>query len=140
LQIAKEPPEQQVAKVTKAANESHADCLRIITRAEIRMANEIDAAQVRGEVPRQGGDRKSADAIKAQNSGFENMGLDSRRVAEWRETRDAGEDAVEAAISDAIAEGRAPTKSDICAFAGSGRESAILRRPLRTIGRQRTAF
>jgi hypothetical protein len=38
------------AKVTGAANEAHADCLRIITRAEIRMAREIDAAQERGEV------------------------------------------------------------------------------------------
>ena len=31
------------AKVTNAANETHADCLRIITRAEMRMADEVDA-------------------------------------------------------------------------------------------------
>ena len=38
------------AEVMGAANEAHADCLCIITRAGIRMAREIDAAQERGEV------------------------------------------------------------------------------------------
>jgi hypothetical protein len=38
------------AKLVKAANETQADCLKMIARAEIRMANEIDAAQARGEV------------------------------------------------------------------------------------------
>lgn len=38
------------AKVTKAANETHADCLRIITRAESRMADEVDRGQASGEV------------------------------------------------------------------------------------------
>jgi hypothetical protein len=33
------------AKLTKATNETHADCLRIITRAEMRMADEIDKGQ-----------------------------------------------------------------------------------------------
>ena len=32
------------------ANETHADCLRIIARAEWRMADEIDAGQASGEV------------------------------------------------------------------------------------------
>lgn len=38
------------AKLTKAANETHADCLRIIVRAETRMAQEVTAAQQAGEV------------------------------------------------------------------------------------------
>lgn len=96
------------ARVTKAANESHADCLRIITRAEIRMANEIDAAQERGDLPRRG-----QHAAHAQGSGMSDVGIDTRRIAEWRDTRDAGEEVVEAAIQGALAEGRAPTKSDI---------------------------
>ena len=104
------------ARVTKAANDSHADCLRIITRAEIRMANEIDRAQERGEVARAGGDRDNSIVQTSDNrneSTLSDIGLDRRRVAEWRETRDAGEGVVEAAISGALAEGRAPTKSDI---------------------------
>ena len=36
-----------LAKVTKAANETHADCLRIIARAEMRMADEIDRGQAK---------------------------------------------------------------------------------------------
>lgn len=100
------------SKVTKAANETHADCLRIITRAEMRMANEVDAAQRRGEVARHGGDRS-----KPQSSGLENLGLDNRRVSEWREVRDAGEEVVESAISAALAEGRTPTKNEILAAA-----------------------
>src|SRR5450755_2729361 len=42
------------AKVMEAANETHADCLRVITRAEIRMADEIDGGQERGEVAKAG--------------------------------------------------------------------------------------
>jgi hypothetical protein len=38
------------AKVTKAANETQADCLRMIVRAEMRMADEIDRGQANGEV------------------------------------------------------------------------------------------
>src|SRR5512144_3020979 len=40
------------AKLQKAANETQADCLSIIKRAELRMADEIDVAQQRGEVAR----------------------------------------------------------------------------------------
>lgn len=103
------------AKVTKAANDTHADCLRIITRAEMRMANEIDRGQETGEVASQGGDRDS----NARSSGngneasYADLGISSQRVAEWRETRDAGEAVVEQAIESALADGRAPTKSDI---------------------------
>ena len=35
------------ARITRAANETQADCLRMIVRAEMRMANEIDAASER---------------------------------------------------------------------------------------------
>src|SRR5918995_1094458 len=37
------------AKITKAANETQADCLRMVVRAETRMADEIDRGQERGE-------------------------------------------------------------------------------------------
>ena len=82
------------AKVAKAANETHADCLRIITRAEMRMANEIDRGQAGGEVATPG-------RVNARSQGistFDKLGLDSRRVSEWREVPDAGEEVVEGAI------------------------------------------
>ena len=37
------------AKLQQAAIETQADCLSMIKRAELRMADEIDAAQERGE-------------------------------------------------------------------------------------------
>lgn len=67
------------AKVTKAANETHADCLRIITRAEMRMADEIDRGQANGEV------RTRADNQLVRNSdklAFGDLGIDRQRVAE----------------------------------------------------------
>jgi hypothetical protein len=70
--------------------------LRIIVRAETRMANEIDAAQDRGEVASAGG---NAGKTNVQTSDIDpaklsDLGLDRRRVQEWRRTRDAGEPAV----------------------------------------------
>jgi hypothetical protein len=102
------------AKVTKAANDTHADCVRIIARAEIRMANEIDRAQEAGQVARPGGDRQTI--VQASDNGaatFSDLGVSRQRVAEWRTVRDAGEEVVEGAIQQALAEGRAPTKSGV---------------------------
>jgi phage N-6-adenine-methyltransferase len=100
-----------LAKVVKAANETHADCLRIITLAEMRMADEIDAGHERGEV------RTRADNQHVRTSdklgSLEELGVDRRRLAEWREVRDAGKEVVEQAIQGALDEGRAPTKADI---------------------------
>jgi phage N-6-adenine-methyltransferase len=103
------------AKLQKAANETQADCLAMIKRAEIRMADEIDAAQARGEVARPGGDRDSI--VRAPDNRNEatldELGVDRRRVAEWRELRDAGEGVVDQAIQAALDENRAPTNADI---------------------------
>ena len=97
------------AKITKAAHDTHADCLRIITHAEMRMADEIDAGQAAGEVTSRGGDRTG----KVRTSDFEELGVSKQRVSEWREIRDAGPDVVEDALQSALDEGRAPTKTDI---------------------------
>jgi phage N-6-adenine-methyltransferase len=102
-----------LAKVTHAANETHADCLRVITRAEVRMADEIDRGQEAGEVAKAGGDRT---IVRSEDNGevtFGDLGISRQRVSEWREIRDAGEDAVEQAIKATLDEGRAPTKEDI---------------------------
>lgn len=96
------------AKVTKAANETHADCLRMIVRAEMRMADEIDRGQSKGEIAAHGGDRS-----KVRTPDLESLGVSKQRVVEWRQIRDAGPEKVEKAISTALKEGRTPTKSDI---------------------------
>jgi hypothetical protein len=83
----------------------HADCLRIITRAEMRMADELDK-----NPPKEGRPPKTVRALDSLN--FDDLGLDRRRVSEWRETRDAGEEAVEEAIQGALSEGRAAAAVD----------------------------
>jgi hypothetical protein len=102
------------AKVTKAANDTHADCLRIIARAEIRMANEIDRGQATGEVAtvkeHPHGLVRTPDKPPAT---FADLGISRQRVAEFRQVRDAGEAAVEAAIADDISRGVTPTKTSI---------------------------
>ncbi len=97
------------AKVTKAANETHGDCLRIITRAEMRMANEIDRGQANGEVR----DAGQPSIARPSGNSLSDLGVSSQRVSEWRDVRDAGTQVVENAISRALSEGRAPTKSEI---------------------------
>lgn len=104
------------AKVTKAANETQADCLRMIVRAEMRMADEIDRGQERGEVARPKDTLRQNAVVQSSDNGpatYEDLGIDRRRVAEWREIRDAGDEVIEQAINGALSEGRAPTKSDI---------------------------
>ena len=84
-----------LAKVTNAANETHADCLRIIARAEMRMADEIDRGQASGEVAGKG---ERANVRSPDISDYDDLGISRQRVAEWRDIRDAGEAVVEAAI------------------------------------------
>ena len=60
------------------------DCLRIIVRAEARMADELDRAPTA-----QGRNLPNVQASDERAS-FDEMGIDRRRVAEWREIRDAG--------------------------------------------------
>lgn len=104
------------SRLRDAAIEVQADCLRIIKLAELRLANEIDAAQERGEVAKPGGDRDSIvqTSDNRTEATFEDLNLDRRRVAEWRQLRDAGgEPLVEKVIQGALSEGRPPKASDI---------------------------
>jgi len=96
-----------LAKITKAANETHADCLRIILRAEMRMAEEIDADP--NVAPR----GWKSDVQRSDITTLDDIGVSRQRLAEWRGVRDAGEEVVEEAIQEALDEGRAPTKADI---------------------------
>jgi hypothetical protein len=98
LSSARSSAEVLDAKLTKAANETHADCLRMIVRAEMRIATEIDAGQARGEVATReehpNGLVRNPDMPPAT---LETLGVSRQRLSEWRETRDAGEQVVGAA-------------------------------------------
>lgn len=116
------------AKVTGAANEAHADCLRIITRAEIRMAREIDAAQERGEVACRG-DNPNVRPSDNQTV-IADLGIDRRRAAEWREFAYAGDqavdDAIETAMRAAKANGRTVTKNAVRETLRTKRDCSIM--------------
>jgi len=88
------------AKLQKAANETQADCLSIIKRAELRMADEIDTAQQRGEVARREDGTAIRDHVRDPDkvATYPELGLTRQRVAEWRELRDAGEHVIDEAI------------------------------------------
>jgi phage N-6-adenine-methyltransferase len=106
------------ARLQKAANETQADCLAMIKRAEIRMANEIDAAQERGELAKADGainpgTNKGVRSSDTFPTTYNELGLSRQRVAEWRELRDAGEVVIDDTIQQALDEGRAPTNADI---------------------------
>jgi hypothetical protein len=98
------------AKLTGAANETQGDCIRIIARAEIMIAREFDAAQARGEVSRGG---RPSETVQTSDS----LGLDRRRIAEWRDLAEAGEEAVDDAIDEVVREanltGRNVSKSAV---------------------------
>ncbi|GEP60556.1 hypothetical protein RSO01_77220 [Reyranella soli] len=98
------------AKLTKAAYETHGDCLRIITRAEMRMADEIDKAQAAGTVGKRG--RVPKNKVRAPDI-YKDLGIPRQRVPEWRELREAGPKKIDSLIDSVVAEGRAPTKTDI---------------------------
>ena len=97
------------AKLTKAANETHADCLRLITRAEMRMADEIDNGQTAGTISRRGRVNKKSGVPDF----YKELGVSKQRVAEWRKLGKAGSPKIDTIIESVLAEGRAPTKNDI---------------------------
>ena len=105
------------AKLLEAANETQADCLLLIKRAEMRLVEEVRAAREQGEVARNGGDRKSGISVRAPDTDpatLDELGLSRQRFAEWSEVYDAGGEAVvDEAIQAALDEGRAPTNADV---------------------------
>jgi hypothetical protein len=62
----------------------------------MRMADEVDASQERGEIREPG---RHSNSPKLGE-----LDIDSRRLSEWRDIRDAGEDVVEDAIQNALNE------------------------------------
>ena len=74
-------------EVRDAARNVQADALRIISRAQIRLADEYDAAQARGDVASDGGDRISISDGKTAT--VAEIGLTSKDIHTARQVRDA---------------------------------------------------
>jgi hypothetical protein len=78
---------RHLAKLVHAANETQAECVRMVVQAERRMVLEIEDGQARGEVAvrednlLRGPEVPSADLGKVT---YKDLGIDKRRVREWR--------------------------------------------------------
>jgi hypothetical protein len=104
---------------------------RALQRFIGRPTNASDRGQERGELAT---NRDGDSSVRTPDTGtYADLGIDRRRVAEWREIRDAGEAVVEAAFKRALDEGRAPTKALVLEAAKTIRaENADERRADRT--------
>lgn len=99
-----------------AAYRAQADALDIEAQAKRRLADEYDAAQKRGEVAKNGGNRGNqfASAPKENTATAADIGLSRKQVHEARvirdaETRDPG--IVRRTVDAAVKTGREPTKA-----------------------------
>lgn len=118
-----------IAPVCPPPVETQADCLKMIVRAEMRMADEIDAS---GEF-QHGGDRARSDAPTLKDAG-----VSKQQVHDFRKVRDAGVERVDAAIDRAVEEGRSPSKAEI--MVSKLPVSYLLGRSWRAAGEKRFNF
>lgn len=98
-------------EVLSAVYRAQADALKIEARAKMRLADEYDAAQERGEL-RQANTGRSASALEAP--GAEDIGLTHKQIYEARQLRDveAEEPGVVSSVIDAMVDrGEEPTKA-----------------------------
>lgn len=100
------------ARLARAANDTLADCLRIIVRAEMRLADAVDEGQEKGVVAT-AGENPNVRTSDNQIVTFAALGIPRQRLMEFRHLRDAGPEAVEQAIQEQLAEGKRPTRSAI---------------------------
>jgi hypothetical protein len=108
---------RHLAKLIHASNESQAEILRLVLRAELRMVDEIRVARERREIAR----RKDGPAIrdldrtsdKIAPATLAEIGVDRRRVHEWRILAEVGFEWIEQQICLALLAGRAPTYEEI---------------------------
>ncbi|HZG29931.1 MAG TPA: hypothetical protein VE079_15865 [Ensifer sp.] len=105
------------------ARRMQADALKIETDCTIKLADEVDAAQSAGAVLSHGQNRKvngrKADTQEVQSSdllALDDIGIDKRRLAEWRKIRDAERDApgtVDRIIETRISAGLEPSRNSL---------------------------
>jgi hypothetical protein len=75
------------------------------------MADAVDEGQASGQIAGPGDDKSNVRTSDITT--LDEIGVSRQRLSEWRELRDAGLDAVDAAINEQLAVGKAPTKSGI---------------------------
>lgn len=95
-----------LAKTTRAAMETHADCLKIVDRAEKLVGEKLIEAKESGELAGRG--RKSAG-----EADLSDLGLTEHQSADWQRRARTPDPVVDNAINGAVEQGRAPTKADI---------------------------
>lgn len=98
--------------ILSAVYRAQADALEIEALAKRRLADEYDAAQLRGEVRQHGGDRVS----NAETCSFRDIGLDAKDIHEAREIRDAEETypgIVRRTLDAALEAGEEPTRAAV---------------------------
>jgi hypothetical protein len=101
------------AKITKAATETQAVCLKIIVRAESRMADEVDAGQERGEIAKPNQPVSQYVGKSDIPSTLSDIGVTRQQVHDFRKVRDAGPEKIDAIIDDAVEQGRVPSRAEI---------------------------
>ena len=107
---------RHLARLIHATNETQADCLRLVVQAERRMVTELEDGRERGEVAnpednlRRGPDPRDTGVGKIT---YADLGLNDRRVAEWRLLASVDADLLEQKIAAVLAEGRAPSRAEL---------------------------
>lgn len=116
----------RIAKAKKAHDEvigavyrAQADAALIEARAKMRLADEYDAAQERGEVASRGGERSGREHSTPAPSA-EDLGLSRKEIHEARQLRDAEiaePGVIERTVNERVEQGQEPTKAAIRAVA-----------------------
>lgn len=102
--------------VVAAAHRAQADALEIEAQAKRRLADEYDAAQERGEVKSNGGDRVSTVAKQNSAPSAVNVGMSRHDIHEARVIRDAEAESpgiVRQALDKMLEAGEEPTRAKV---------------------------
>ena len=102
------------AKLKNASYRSRGDCLLLLKRTEIRLADEIDAGQASGEIAIKEGRPTSTQILSTSAPAtLAELGINSGRVTEWRKVGKAGFEHVTDIVNQLIDEDCEPTDAAI---------------------------
>ena len=104
------------ATVIAACRKAMADALVIEAQAQVRLADEYDAAQARGDVHRAGQPKKRIIPNENNSLAIEDTGLTSKQVHEARIVRDAEHKApgiVRKTVQEKLQANKEPTRADV---------------------------
>jgi hypothetical protein len=105
-----------VARLVKASNVARGAALGLEVEGKIRVAEEYQVARAKGEADAPGGDRKSIiphGTGDDQRATLGEIGLDSRRLSEWRTLAKRGARFCLQLIDEILAEDREPTYAEV---------------------------